>query len=278
MVLRQGDAGSETKILQRGLNKVGAMLLVDGEFGADTRAAIIDARVTLGRPGPAEADDDLQVALATSPDLFPPLTAAGVTFIARAEVASPSTYRQKYQAPCWPSPKSGITIGIGYDCQFVTEAQFRSDWTDTLSADTIDRLVPALGRVGSADLLAQVHQVTVPLGTGVMVFANRSLPKYLGQTRAIYPQVDHLEPACRTALVSLIYNRGNGLTDNGDHQDRLEMRTIRDLLAAGRLDGVAGQFEAMTRLWDPAKLGGLIQRRRAEATLWRSGFAAFQLD
>jgi len=278
MVLRHGDTGLEVKVLQRGLNKVGAMLLVDGGFGPDTGDAIVDARVTLGRPGPAEADDDLREALAASPDLFPSLTAAGVTFIARAEVTSPSRYRQKYQAPCWPSATSGITIGIGYDCQFVTEAQLRSDWIGTLPVDMIDKLVPALGGVGSADLLAQVHQVIVPIGAAVTVFAKRSLPKYFDQTRAIYPQVDNLEPACRTALVSLIYNRGNRLTDNSALQDRLEMRTIRDLLASGRLDAVAGQFEAMTRLWDPNKLGGLIERRRAEATLWRSGFAALQLD
>jgi hypothetical protein len=31
-------------------------------------------------------------------------------------------------------------------------------------------------------------------------------------------------------------------------------------------------------LWDPQQQSGLLKRRRDEATLWRSGFAALQLD
>ena len=116
----------------------------------------------------------------------------------------------------------------------------------------------------------------VPLSAAMRVFATRSLPKYLAQTRSIYPQVDSsgLTAAQRTALVSLVYNRGTDL--EGDR--RLEMRTIRDLLAAGRFDEVAEQFESMTRLWNPATTAGLIRRRRSEATLWRDGFAALQLE
>jgi hypothetical protein len=33
----------------------------------------------------------------------------------------------------------------------------------------------------------------------------------------------------------------------------------------------------MTRLYDPAKLSGLITRRQTEATLWRAGFSAVTL-
>ncbi len=96
--------------------------------------------------------------------------------------------------------------------------------------------------------------------------------------RKIYPQVDALSPARQTALVSLVYNRGARLTDKDPvAQDRREMRAIRDLLAANSVDAVAGEFESMTRLWDPQKVAGLIQRRRDEATLWRDGFSALQL-
>lgn len=56
------------------------------------------------------------------------------------------------------------------------------------------------------------------------------------------------------------------------------MRNIRALLAAGDVDAVAAQFESMTRLWNPATENGLIQRRRDEAALWRSGFAALKLE
>jgi GH24 family phage-related lysozyme (muramidase) len=56
------------------------------------------------------------------------------------------------------------------------------------------------------------------------------------------------------------------------------MRTIRELLAAAHFDEVANQLDAMSRLWDPARLPGLVRRRHDEAKLWRSGFVALQLD
>ncbi len=153
-----------------------------------------------------------------------------------------------------------------------------ADWGDQLPADTISRLADVLGVRGSSDLLGRVRDVEVPLLAAVSVFLKRSLPDSLQKTRSIYPQVDALEPARRTALVSLVYNRGNRLNDKDlARQDRLEMRAIRDLLAAQRSDEVADQLDAMSRLWDPARTAGLIQRRHDEAKLWRSGFAAVQL-
>jgi peptidoglycan hydrolase-like protein with peptidoglycan-binding domain len=278
MLLKMGDSGDAVRSLQRGLNRLGSILLVDGGFGPGTRDAVIDGRAALEQPGPPQADDAFQQAVAAVPDPFPPLTAAGVTFIARAEVSSPAQYRLKYKNPAWPSAESGITIGIGYDLSFVSRDRLSADWGDQLPADAISRLADVLGVRGSADLLGRVRDVEVPLLAAVSVFLRRSLPDYLQRTRSIYPQVDDLEPARRTALVSLVYNRGTRLQDKDPaQQDRLEMRAIRDLLAAQRFDEVADQLDAMTRLWDPAKTAGLIQRRHDEAKLWRSGFAAVQL-
>lgn len=278
MVLKQGDTGDPVKAVQRSLNKLGAMLLVDGKFGSGTTDAVVDARATLQLPGPSVADDELVARLAAVPDLFPPLTAAGVTFIARLEVTSAAAYRQKYKVPTWPSEESGITIGIGYDCQFVKPAQFRLDWSAVLPADVVERLVPVLGVVGSQERLTSVSSVVVPLPAAVTVFATSSLRRCLDDTRRIYPQVDTLAPARRTALLSLVYNRGTRLTDKEPREERREMRAIQELLSANRLDEIPTQFESMTRLWDPAKLAGLIDRRRTEATLWRSGFAVLQLE
>jgi hypothetical protein len=56
------------------------------------------------------------------------------------------------------------------------------------------------------------------------------------------------------------------------------VRTIREPLATARFDEVANQLEAISRLWDSAKLPGFVQRRHDEARLWHSGFAALQLD
>jgi GH24 family phage-related lysozyme (muramidase) len=100
------------------------------------------------------------------------------------------------------------------------------------------------------------------------------MPEHIGRCRTIYPTLETLPPARRTALISLVFNRGDAL--EGDR--RREMKRIRDLLAGGELDGVAEELEAMTRIWDPVKEHGVIERRRREATLWRLGFAALQLE
>jgi len=275
MLLKPGQSGEAVKMLQRGLNNLGSILLVDGDFGPATRDAVLDVRVVLDMPGGAEADDALQEAVASVPDPFLPLSAAGVTFIARAEVSGPREYRRKYQNPLWPSLESGITIGIGYDLQFVNDDQLRMDWGDHVSLAVITLLSQALGQRGSADQLASVSTVEIPLPAAMSVFMLRSLPRFLGQTRSIYPQIDELQPARRTALVSLVYNRGPRLIDKDlVRQERREMRVIRDLLAAADFEPIAEQFESMARLFD---LSGLIKRRQDEAKLWRSGFAALQL-
>jgi sirohydrochlorin ferrochelatase len=277
VVLRRGDSGPRVKALQRSLNKLGSMLLIDGDFGLGTRDAVVDARHVLHHPGLPEADAALQRALDAVPDPCPPLGAPGVTFIARAEVSGPREYRRKYTNPVWPSVRSGITIGIGYDLQFTTRAQLHADWR-RLPIGALNDLQHVLGVPGSVDRLASVRHVVVPLLDAMAVFLNRTLPRFLQLTRSIYPRVDALPAARQAALVSLVYNRGTRLDDrNPLQEERREMRAIQALLAAGSLDEVDDQFEEMTRLWDANRLPGLIQRRRDEAKLWRSGFEALQL-
>lgn len=272
-MLRFGDKGDAVRSLQRDLNKLGSLLIVDGDFGSGTRDAIPDARAVVGMPGDSDADDALIDALAAVDDPCPALTSSGITFIGRAEVSSAAAYRQQYCHPTWPGDKSGITIGIGYDLQFYDEAGFRADWGQRLPEECITQLLPVLGQVGSVALLATVRALVVPLPAAVGAFVTRSLPKYMDQTRSIYPQFDALNESQRTALVSLVYNRGPRLADRKP-DDRKEMRAIQQLLADGDLDAVPEQFESMTRLWSD---GGLIKRRKDEAALWRGGFAALML-
>ena len=278
-MLKPGDFGDAVKALQRTLNKAGSLLLIDGDFGPGTKAAVLDARVTLNRPGTAEVDAALEQALAALPDPFPPLTAAGVTFIAREEVSSPARYRSVYCRPIWPGGESGVTIGIGYDLKFVDEMRLRADWAGALSEAAVARLKPVLKLQGTAALAAQCHEVDLPLAAAVKAFISRGLPRALTDARSIYPEIDGLSPARRTVLASLVYNRGTRLADNDPtRQERREMRAIKALLAAGQPEGVAEQLDAMSRLWDPQAQGGLVARRHREATLWRAGFVAVQLD
>jgi GH24 family phage-related lysozyme (muramidase) len=105
-----------------------------------------------------------------------------------------------------------------------------------------------------------------------------ALPEFDEQTRQVFPRVPELRAARRTALVSLVYNRGPSLRDrNRDTQDRREMRVIKDLLGVGNFEALSEQFDSMARLWE-GRLPGLVKRRHDEARLWRSGFAALQLD
>lgn len=275
MHLRPGDSGDAVRTLQSGLNKFGALLLLDGDYGPLTRDAVRETCVAMGRPASDECGDDIQQAIAAHPDPFPALTAAGVTFIARAEVSGPREYRRRYKNPVWPSAQSGITIGIGYDLRFVNRLDFQTDWRGRIPDAAIERLARVLGRNGSNEALAGVRSVEIPLPVAMSVFLERTLPAFVADTRAAYPQFDILTPGRRTALVSLVYNRGPLLRDRDPlRQERREMRAIRDLLAAGDHTAVPAQFESMERLWT---LPGLIRRRHDEARLWRSGFEALQL-
>lgn len=273
MALKRGDNGESVKELQRCINRLGALLVVDGDFGRSTEAAVLDACAALGLPSSPAADDAFIDAVRAVPDPSPELTAPGVAFIGREEVSSPEEYRRRYVHPVWPTANSGITIGIGYDLKFVDRAKLGADWGEVLVPGVLDRLAAVSGTAGSKERLEQVKDVTVPLLGAVRVFLQRMMPEHIGNTRRIYPSLDTLPPARRTALVSLVFNRGASLT--GDR--RREMKTIADLLAAGDLDPVAAALEAMARLWNPATEGGVIGRRRREATLWRSGFEALRL-
>jgi hypothetical protein len=277
MALKLGDISDAVKTLQRGLNKLGSVLTADGHFGPGTQDAIAAACPVLQLAPRIEGDDELLHALAAFPDPCPPLTAAGMTFVARFEVGSAKQYKDRYFHPVHPKEESGITIGIGYDLQFVTADQLKHDWGARLSAGACATLAAACGKKGSDDLLKLVGAVEVPFLPAMSVYVANSLPNYIKMTAGTYPQLMTLPEHRRAALVSLVYNRGAGLkdVDKNKDEDRREMRAIRDLLAARDVESVPAQLDSMTRLWDPKS--GLVKRRQDEATLWRSGFAAVQL-
>jgi peptidoglycan hydrolase-like protein with peptidoglycan-binding domain len=76
MVLANGDNGDNLKDLQQALNKLGSLLLVDGDFGGSSEAAVLDARDMLGLPVQPDVDDALTTELAALPELSA-LTAPG---------------------------------------------------------------------------------------------------------------------------------------------------------------------------------------------------------
>lgn len=277
--LIRGDKGEEVRHLQTGLNKVGAMLLVDGDFGGGTERGIRYAQDICGRPQTGEVDDALWRWLEAQPEPCPLLPTNGVAFIAKEETGGLSYYEKVTRWPHYPGVASGITIGVGYDLRFNSTANFRELWSPYLSSEFIDELARDIGRKGSRERAAELHAkgVEVPFKAAWPVFVAKTLPRFYDETEAIYPSLSTLPGLCRAALVSLVFNRGASLVG----ANRLEMREIRDILASADEPGLGSQqrrnllsavedrIVAMQRLWGPDS--GLHYRRQAEANLWRAG-------
>jgi len=181
------------------------------------------------------------------------------------EVSSEAAYTKKYQKPIYPGGDSGVTIGVGYDVGYNNVTQIDTDWRGKISDADLDLLKTACGVKGAAAaaLIAGLKAVTVPFIAAREVFYNRTLPRYAADTRRVYPGVEKLPADAQGALLSLIFNRGAGLT--GDR--RREMKALVALVAAKDLNGIAGQITAMKRLWDKNVLPGLHARRDDEAKL-----------
>jgi hypothetical protein len=53
---------------------------------------------------------------------------AGVNEIVTEEDSGEAYYTRHYEHFEWPQGASGPTVGIGYDCGYVTADQIRKDW------------------------------------------------------------------------------------------------------------------------------------------------------
>ena len=252
------------KELQRLLNRIGALLVDDGDFGPGTERAVKAAQEQAGLNAYGVAEVATWSWLEAQPEPSPEIPTAAVTFIVREEVGSRRTYERGTAFPHFPGEKSGITIGIGYDLRF-QDTDFEGDWAGELSADQIGLLRPHLGKPGSSAAAAALHSIEVPFAAAWRVFAKNTLPRYVGRTRRAFPGFDDLPPLCRGVLTSLVYNRGAGM----DGERRAEMRAIRDHLRDGRPSQVAAELRSMKRLWPDSR--GLRGRRDREAELWLEG-------
>jgi hypothetical protein len=224
----------------------------------------------LGQPQTDEVDEPLWALLDSQPEPSDLLPTRGLTFIAMEEISSRKVYESRYNHPIWPGGESGMTIGIGYDLRHQT-GNFAADWQERLSPADYNALVPWLGKPGSKGGEAALAATRQPFAAAWPVFADRSIPLYVQRTQDAFPGYDRLMPLCKSALVSLVYNRGTSL----DGERRSEMKTIHDLIVAGDADSlkaVPAQFESMKRLWPDA--AGLRARRDREAALWREGVPA----
>ncbi len=281
--LNRGDRGEDVKRLQSLLNKVGTMLVTDGDFGGGTERGVRFAQDIAGQDQTGTAGKDLWEWLIPAPEPFPLLSTDGVAFIAREETGGLAYYSAVTRWPHYPGLSSGITIGVGYDLRFNTKDDFRELWGPHLPAQNMDLLENDIGRPGSKKRAAEMKRlgVEVPFKAAWSVFLEKTLPRFYRDTESIYPSLPRLPVFCRSVLVSIVFNRGSSLKGSS----RREMRAMRDILAEADneslhkqnrktiLTEVEDQIISMQRLWDPGS--GVHKRRQAEANLWRTGVNAW---
>lgn len=244
------------------LNKAGAMLLTDGQFGPASERALRYAMNDVQ----ATSEAALIKRLLSMPAPCPSLPTEAVTLIGREEVGDRHGYETWAIHPTWPGGDSGVTIGIGFDLRFETTVD--DDWAMVLPPATLGALRPFIGKQGNPQAVIELAHLTIPFAAAWTVFTRFSLLTYVNKAAKAFPGYHALPDLCQGALASLVYNRGSSM--DGDR--RAEMRVIRDLVAAGALAAVPAQFEAMKRLWPAGS--GLVDRRQREADLWRAGLSA----
>lgn len=278
-ILRRGDKGKEVILLQSYLNKVGAMLVTDGDFGRGTERGVLYAQDITQQPTTGVADTVLWNWLEPQPKPFQLLDTNGVAYIAKEETGGLSYYELVTRWPHYPGHSSGITIGVGYDLRFNSENDFKESWGGHLPNSHIEELLTDIGKKGSKSRTQDLKRmgIEIPFKAAWPVFIELTLPRFYSNTESIYPSLSRLPDLCRSVLVSIVFNRGNSLSGSR----RREMKEIQNILDEADnenlskeqvkqvLNGVEDQILSMKRLWAPGS--GLIKRRQAEANLWRSG-------
>jgi GH24 family phage-related lysozyme (muramidase) len=271
-VLKLKDEGPDVAVAQELLNRNGAILDADGDFGTGTEGAVREFQTAAGLAVTGVIDAATWRALRSLPEPSPDIPTRAVAFIGREEVGSRQTYDKTCSRPTWPGGASGVTIGIGYDLGY--QSTFEADWSDVLTADEIAALKPWLGVKGDRAKPAPdtLTNIVIPWHASWMVFIRRGLPQHVTMTRDAFTGISQMPRLCFGVLVSLVYNRGASVTDSPDRPgNRQEMRDIQKAVREGRFHDIPAALRSMQRLW-PVN-SGLWLRREREAKLFEEGLA-----
>ena len=194
-------------------------------------------------------------------------------FVIEKEVTSRAHYEARLFRPEWPKGDSGITVGIGYDIGYNTEAQVRRHWAGLLAPADIDLMVKACGKRGqtAGGMLAMFNAIRVPWDVALQVFDRSTIPEHGRKTLGAFPNAKELKGHAFGALFSLVYNRGAGMGDSATGS-RKEMREIRDAVQRKDYKAVPQLIRDMKRLWkDKESMRGLLVRRDEEALMFERG-------
>lgn len=194
-----------------------------------------------------------------------------INLIVTEEDGGQAYYTRHYTHFDWPLGASGPTVGIGYDCGYVTVAEMRADWAGIIPDAMIEAMVPACGLTGNAaHRFVQAHAVAVTItwDQAMAEFTTRELPKWEARVESALTNTELLSGDSFGALVSLSYNRGTGGFHDPSARDT-EMRAITAHMAAKQFNLIPMEFLNMRRLWP--KGGDLWNRRGHEAALFVKG-------
>lgn len=196
--------------------------------------------------------------------------AAGYQLILDFEVGGGRPYYDARLArPTWPGFASGVTWGIGYDGGYNSRSVILTDWHRVPYGDR-ERLADVSGITGKAakPLAAGLRDIVVAWPHAEEVFQRVTIGRFWAQTRRAFPGVEKLPPSAQWALLSLVYNRGPGMSG----ARRAEMREIRAAVARGDLRAAAEANRRSIRLWRGTEIErGMRRRRNAESELLEKG-------
>ncbi len=180
------------------------------------------------------------------------------------------SYQQKPYVPAGKTA-SGVTIGYGYDLGHQNKDTVRNELIDIYGAETIERLIKAVGLTGnSARIVAgELSDVTISKNSA-LALATKMKRRYAESVVEVYPQIVALHPHCQGALLSLVINRGTSFT-SPSAEPRREMKEIQQDLADGFSGNIPSRIRSMKRIWAGKGLGGLVLRREKEAEFFERG-------
>lgn len=192
-------------------------------------------------------------------------------------------YNSRLTKPTYPGGNSGVTIGIGYDLGYNTIAQIRRDWEGKVNGNILAFMLECAGLKGSnaaKKIKPQTSSLKIPYEVAFEVFTKSTLPRFCKEAKESFPNIENLNPLAQAVIVSVVFNRGNGLVDTSTNAQkegrRKEMRNLIKAIEKVDYNSIAKEIEAMKRLWDgvpdfdgdvEVKMQGLIDRRIAEAKL-----------
>ncbi len=111
-------------------------------------------------------------------------------------------------------PKSGLTLGFGWDVGQHTQAELQDTWGGALTPEQIDRL-KAFARTPKGKkpkvtraALKATRDITIKYDDAVKVFEDKALPPYRDAAMARFPGLDQMNEQTQAAVIDRVYMRG----------------------------------------------------------------------